>query len=447
MINLIKKFNKKIIFFFKESYHRPSAKILHFVALINSLRFTKKSKNFSEKILLLKIPPLSTTYYNFFGRVLFLLINYISVIFLGKFLEKDLYIKNFSNYEDYKKEINSRPWPVQSILYKEKKNLEEINETFYESLKNNYLQSKEELDKNDFFNDSEWWKDCRKEFNNIFIKDNQIDKENLKNFRNNVQTKAEILADQNFINEENSSLVNKLRTLSLVNLYHKISEYIDLNILRFSSESEVGNNFCPTYRSQRLSYRILRYAYYLSQITKHTNFKEEEKLLILDIGGGYGGLSRVLKHYYSKSTNVIIELPELCLLGSYFLKKCFPKKKFGFFDDFKNLEKINYKDIEEYDFVFLTPPFIEKFEKNIFDLAINTTSLGEMTDDMQEYYVSNIERITKEYFYSVNRPKKRVEKYNSKGFYDFEFKEVWRTKIYNYTHTYHIEFLGKKEKK
>ena len=99
-------------------------------------------------------------------------------------------------------------------------------------------------------------------------------------------------------------------------------------------ESIVGNNYCPIYRGQRLGYRILRYAYYLSQIKNFTNLKSDEKNLILDIGGGYGGLSRVLKHYYTQSTFVIIELPELCLLWFLLFKKCFPNSKIGIYQNF-----------------------------------------------------------------------------------------------------------------
>ena len=67
-----------------------------------------------------------------------------------------------------------------------------------------------------------------------------------------------------------------------------------------------------------------------------------------------------------------------------------------------------------------------------------------MTNETQNFYLENIERVTKEYFYSVNRPEKRVEKYNTQGFYNWKFKKNWRSLVYNYTHTYHIEFLEKK---
>ena len=238
--------------------------------------------------------------------------------------------------------------------------------------------------------------------------------------------------------------MNKLKSIFLINLYHKLSENISLEVLRTTSDSFIGNNVSLNYRGQRINQRILRYAYYLSQIKRNTLLNYEEKNLFLDIGGGYGGLSRVLKNFYNTSTCVIVELPELCLLSSFFLKSNFPNKKIGTFDDFKKIERISSEDLKKFDFVILPQFFMKKFNDQIFDLIINTTSLGEMTDQMQDYYLNNIERCTKKYFYSVNRAEKRVEKYNSRGFYDFRLKKKWRSILYKFTHTYHIEFLGKR---
>ena len=71
--------------------------------------------------------------------------------------------------------------------------------------------------------------------------------------------------------------------------------------------------------------------------------------------------------------------------------------------------------------------------------------MGEMTHEMQNFYLSQIERITSSYFYSVNRAKQRLDKFNAQGFYNLQFKKRWQSLIYKYTHTYHIEFLGKKK--
>ena len=67
---------------------------------------------------------------------------------------------------------------------------------------------------------------------------------------------------------------------------------------------------------------------------------------------------------------------------------------------------------------------MEEFSDNVVDLCINTISMSEMTNDTQNYYLNNIERITKDYFYSVNRPKKREEKYNAQGFIAGNLKKI-----------------------
>ena len=58
---------------------------------------------------------------------------------------------------------------------------------------------------------------------------------------------------------------------------------------------------------------------------------------------------------------------------------------------------------------------------------------------------AQIERVTKKYFYSVNRHKYKMHKYNAQGFYNLKFKKRWNTIIYDFTHTFQLEFLGKVE--
>ena len=397
--------------------------------------------------MLLKKPPQNMIFYNYLGRFILIILNFVWIILFNKYFEKGTYVDKLEN-NDYSPEKNGRdsePWPSQAVHLFEKKP-SQLSHEFFIKIEKDYLNSTSLLLDQKKFEDSEWWKSCRQEFNDIFFANGKINMAALENFRNSVKTKAEILNDQNFLKADTGSRLNKIKAISLINLYHKLSSHVSLEILRMTSDSIIGNNFCLNYRGQRINQRILRYAYYLSQIKRNTSLQDEKRNIFLDIGGGYGGLSRLLKNYYNNSTFVIIELPELCLLSSYFLYSNFPSKKIGTFSDFKNLDRLNSEDLLKYDFVILPQNFMEKFNDEIFDLIVNTTSLGEMSDIMQDYYLQNLERCTKKYFYSVNRSQKRVEKYNSRGFYDFKFKKRWRSLVYKYSHTYHIEFLGKKIK-
>lgn len=72
-------------------------------------------------------------------------------------------------------------------------------------------------------------------------------------------------------------------------------------------------------------------------------------------------------------------------------------------------EFITREDLSKYDFVIINPLYLNKFEKDVIDISINTTSLGEMTNQMQKFYINQIERVTNKYFYSVNRAKKELK--------------------------------------
>ena len=440
---------KKLKYILFETYHRPSAKINHIYVIIKKIFYNQKTNLISEKMFLLKSPPKTLIYYNFLGRLFYMITNFVSILLFKKFIDRSILLDNKDEQNSKLKNLSGNdyaPWPKQALhLFEDK--YQKINSDFIDKIDDNYTKSLEIIKKDPLFKDTDWWLECRNEFKKIFLNDeSKVNLKALDNFRNNSETKAEILEYHNYISSNNSKLMNMIKSLGLVNLYHKLSNYIDLDILRMSSESEIGNDLCPQYRGQRLSVRVLRYAYYTSQIRKNTNLDVEKKNAIIDIGGGYGGLSRVLKNIYTESTFVIIELPELCFLATFFLKKCFPTKKIGTLTDLSHLQVITKNDIIDYDFIILPQPMVEKFSDEAFDLCINTTSLGEMTNDMQNYYINHIERISNNYFYSVNRAKERMDKYNTKGFYDFQFKKRWDTIIYDFTHTYHLEFLGKKRK-
>ena len=436
---------KKIYNFLFISYHRPAAKIESLFMFFFSLFLTKKSKTFSERMFLLKFPPRSTIFFNSIGRFFLLIFNALSLCLTGNFFSKELFVENKNNSQKNFSGNSSTPWPLQAFHIKEINDGESnfINDdNFLKKLEIDYKMCVDEVLKNQF-RDSPWWIDCRKEFQNIFFKDSKIIKENLKNFRNNHKTKAALLSDQNFINYQNSNFKNNLLSLDLVNLYHKLSEKIDLSILRSASESKIGNNICPIYRFQRLSHRVLRHAYYTSQIKN--NIDKLNSKVICDIGGGYGALIRFLHHYDSSGTKILIELPEVCFLANYYLKSCFPTAKIATISDLKNFDIITSEIINKFNFIILPQSFLTKFQKLSIDLFINTTSLSEMTSEVQQYYINQIERLNGKYFYSVNRAEKRKDKYNSTGFYNLKFNKNWKIILYKYTHTYHIETLMKLE--
>ena len=433
----------KFLSFIKHSYHRPTAKFEHFCVLIFKLFLNNKTKLVSEKMMLLKFPPISMVYFNSLGRFFYALINFLSIILFRKFFDKSLSIEKFDNEEKtirQKKNVgdNLSPWPPQAIHNFEDQ--KEVSDDFLNKIFSSYEKAIEDENKEEL-EDSPWWTELRKEFQGIFLENKGLNKKSIRNFRNDIESKSAILKDQNVaISKKNSKFINMINATLLACLYHKYSEIINLNTLRAVSDSYAGNNSCVIYRGQRLNHRILRYSYYISQLKNKLDFKQDEKITICDIGGGFGGLLRLLKNTYLNSTCILVELPETCLLASYFLKKNFPDSKILLYSDFN--KDVNYKD---YDIVILPQNMIKNFEDKSIDLVLNTSSLSEMKNETQDFYLSQIERVTKKYFYSVNRHKYKMHKYNAQGFYNLKFKKRWNTIIYDFTHTFQLEFLGKVE--
>ena len=433
----------KFLSFVKHSYHRPTAKVEHLCVLIFKLFLNNKTKLVSEKMMLLKFPPISMVYFNSLGRFIYAFLNFLSIIFFRKFFDRSLSIERFDSEEksfkaDNKIGDNLSPWPPQAIHNFE--NQKEVSDDFLDKIFVSYERALKEENK-DELEDSPWWTELRKEFQDIFIESNGLNKKSIRNFRNDINSKSAILKDQNVaISKNNSKFKNMINATLLSCLYHKYSEIINLNVLRKVSDSYAGNNSCVIYRGQRLNHRILRYSYYISQLKNKLDFKRNEKITICDIGGGFGGLLRLLKNTYINSTCILVELPETCLLASYFLKKNFPNLKILLYSDVN--KNVNYKD---YDIVILPQNMIKNLEDKSIDLVLNTSSLSEMKNETQDFYLSQIERITKRYFYSVNRHKYKMRKYNAQGFYNLKFKKRWNTIIYDFTHTFQLEFLGEIE--
>lgn len=167
---------------------------------------------------------------------------------------------------------------------------------------------------------------------------------------------------------------------------------------------------------------------------------------ILELGGAYGGLTRMLSTYYNRSRVFFVDLPEVCVFAGYFLSKALPHKKVAVLSDLNiELFKKGSMEWDQYDIFVLPTWAIEFIPDNFIDLVVNTVSLGEMSKEYGSFYIQQIERISSRYFYSNNRAvsDSKDGRYDDFGFYNWEFSKQWRSIIYRYSPTGHNECLGK----
>lgn len=255
------------------------------------------------------------------------------------------------------------------------------------------------------FNKSEVWS---KILNNSF---KNIDEKKLKNFFSND------LSD----GIDNSRLIDKQIVIkNYLNLCDKYSEKSILNLF-VDQKKKFGNpkNFY-NYKDKIISYNDIFLINFYLQIEKYLS---NEKNIILEIGGGYGGLARI----FSKNKNcsyILIDLPEVNLISSYYLKSHFPEKKFLLY---KDLIKNNRINIQEFDFIILPPwslPFIENIK---IDLFINIRSMMEMDVSSINKYFEYIQKQSNinSYFLNANRYYSNVNNFNF-YFHKFPYDKKWQ---------------------
>ena len=433
---------KNFIKNYLRSYHRPSAKLESLIISIKQIFYSQKSKVFSERSFLLKKSINHLIFYNHLGRFLLYLKLFVSIIIFNKFgFNSEIKLNSYK--ENKFKENNFRNLNPNLPFHLKDNNSNNRDKIDFEEFLYNYKLHYKLYSKSG--EDSEWWIKCRKEFKELFINsDGSINQSALQTFRGSNYSSAAILNDSSrLLNYKISERIRKINSLRLIMLFHQLAERIDIKTLILNSESYVGSPPILRYRNVNLTQRILRYSYYLSSLINNLPFLlDEQKKLIVDIGGGYGGLIRSMAHYYKNHTYIICELPETILLSEYYLRNCFIDKSFLHINKLGMIDDLKKEELLKYDFIFITPEIFFKIKNRIIDLTINTTSLGEMTAEVQQKYINSIE-INSNYFYSVNRYEDRKDKYNTIGFSGLNFVNNWLPIHINYTHTYHYEYLGK----
>lgn len=141
---------------------------------------------------------------------------------------------------------------------------------------------------------------------------------------------------------------------------------------------------------RQLSAMFLLHLCVALRIKKHTKNIET----VLEIGGGYGNLARIMRLFNPQIKYVIVDLLDSLYCSYVFLRTHFRDASFIFVTQ-------NNNNIDGYDFVFVPTEFFDSIT-NSFDIVVNTCSLGEMQQNEVNSYMKFINTNAR-YFYSVNR--------------------------------------------
>lgn len=125
-----------------------------------------------------------------------------------------------------------------------------------------------------------------------------------------------------------------------------------------------------------------------------------ERPVVAEIGGGVGFFARALLNQDARITYIDFDLPETLLVEGYFLARSFPGRRVYMYDG--TTPELTPALLAAYD-IFLLPTFmLPRLPAASVDLFVNTISFGEMSLPIVDNFLTQIDRVTRKFFYHEN---------------------------------------------
>ncbi len=119
--------------------------------------------------------------------------------------------------------------------------------------------------------------------------------------------------------------------------------------------------------------------------------------VIADLGGGSGLTAYYMLKNLRSFCYMDFDLPQVLCIAAYQLMMMFPEKSFCLYGE-SNMPF----DFEKFDFILMPSFMLRQAPEKSVDLFINRVSLGEMTKEGAFFYIEDINRVTKEFFFHFN---------------------------------------------
>ena len=138
-----------------------------------------------------------------------------------------------------------------------------------------------------------------------------------------------------------------------------------------------------------------------------TLLSEVASPVIIEIGGGFGGLGYQIVERIPRVKYIAFDLPESVFLQGYYLSCAFPELKILTYA--KSMTALTHDTIAKYDIILLPNFMIPEVESSTADLLINIRSLSEMLADTIGEYFRQIDRLSRLFFFHENLFRNRAD--------------------------------------
>ena len=145
--------------------------------------------------------------------------------------------------------------------------------------------------------------------------------------------------------------------------------------------------------SQDLANSLLEYEAIL-----HPDLDRRNVQTILELGPGYGRTAYVFMTLQPGCRYILVDIPPALYVAQRYLSAVFEGHKIFAFRPFDSFDQVR-DEFSEAAIIFLTPNQLELLPDKSIDLFVNISSFHEMRMDQIKYYFSEIDRLTRRYFY------------------------------------------------
>lgn len=145
--------------------------------------------------------------------------------------------------------------------------------------------------------------------------------------------------------------------------------------------------------SQDLANSLIEYY----SINQSAPFGEMET--VLEIGDGYGRNAHVILALNPRIRIILVDIMPALYIAQHYLSSVFKERKVFKVREFTNFEDVR-EEMEAASIVFLMPHQLKLLPDKLVDLSMNISSFGEMNVEQINWYFSQIDRLTRAYFYT-----------------------------------------------
>ena len=163
------------------------------------------------------------------------------------------------------------------------------------------------------------------------------------------------------------------------------------------SAPEIGNPWGYSVDGHLLYEPVFEYYHHAAYVVSMVQHIQTP--VVLEIGGGFGGLGYQLKKINPSVKYIALDLPENTMLQSYYLACAFPKSQILTYSSGMELTK---DAIDAHDIIVLPNFCIDDIPDSSCDFVINIRSLSEMPMETIREYVTQIDRIGRLWFFHEN---------------------------------------------